>query len=513
MSNPPSERELQRVERELKKLRPGAQRAVGGGVYMRLDRSGRRRFQGRTRQGGGQPGRTHDTWEAAKEANGVLAEALGEVTGAGPTAAQIRTWTIARYAAEAWWPTVLDELDVQTHQDYRRGLKDLLPHLGKTTLAELEATPLLIDELKRKIKAAKTFPPGHKRAGQLPKAAADKPLKVLSAICGHAVERRVLTRNPMAGVRRFNRRRSAAGSADAPSHRPVMASEVKHPYTIPLAGSGMRASSPAELERRRLIPELIEVGMRPSDILAMRNRWWRDSQGLLPQMHIEAAVKNLAGHLLEGEPKTGARDIYLFDAIAERLERIYQLEDCPPLDAFTFPNRNGGLLQWGNWRDRAWYPALHRAGLSDGPTAEAAGAFWPYQCRHVGVTTMLHAERPEGGTYSEREVARQFGHTVATLDRVYADIPTDMHGIAGLTMDEILRGARRQVWGPMPGDDGYEPVEYDLIEAAELSGVDNKALAARIQRGSLPGLKRHGKYYVTRFDLAWCGLLLPPASA
>ena len=49
MSGAPSERELQRVERELKKLEPGAQKAVGGGIYMRLDRSGRRRFQFRLR--------------------------------------------------------------------------------------------------------------------------------------------------------------------------------------------------------------------------------------------------------------------------------------------------------------------------------------------------------------------------------------------------------------------------------------------------------------------------------
>ena len=34
---PPSERQLAAVERELRKLKPGKQRALGGGVYLRLD--------------------------------------------------------------------------------------------------------------------------------------------------------------------------------------------------------------------------------------------------------------------------------------------------------------------------------------------------------------------------------------------------------------------------------------------------------------------------------------------
>jgi hypothetical protein len=44
MSKGSSERELLRVERELKQASPGDQRAVGGGIYMRLDRSHSRRF-------------------------------------------------------------------------------------------------------------------------------------------------------------------------------------------------------------------------------------------------------------------------------------------------------------------------------------------------------------------------------------------------------------------------------------------------------------------------------------
>ena len=40
---------------------------------------------------------------------------------------------------------------------------------------------------------------------KLHKAAADKPLKTLSIICSHAVDRNVLVGNPMTRVRRFDR--------------------------------------------------------------------------------------------------------------------------------------------------------------------------------------------------------------------------------------------------------------------------------------------------------------------
>ncbi len=123
---------------------------------------------------------------------------------------------------------------------------------------------------------------------------------------------------------------------------------------------------------------------------------------------------------------------------------------------------------------------------------------------------MLHAQRPEGGTYSRHEVAEQFGNTPATLDRVYGRTLPDLDGVAGLTMDEIIRRAMRDVWGPMPGDPNYERIEYELTEAAALTRLTNKALAARISNGSLPGFKQDGKYLVNRFDLVWHGLLPRP---
>jgi hypothetical protein len=54
----PSERTLKKVERVLRQLAPGTTRAVGGGVQLRLQGDGSRRFQIRPRSGGSQLGST-----------------------------------------------------------------------------------------------------------------------------------------------------------------------------------------------------------------------------------------------------------------------------------------------------------------------------------------------------------------------------------------------------------------------------------------------------------------------
>jgi integrase len=510
----PSERQLAQVASELRKLAPAAQRAVGGGVQMRLDKEGNRRFQFRVRvsnSSSGQPGGTFGTWQEAYDER-VRREAADAqaLLGLDANAAAMRDWEILLYAEKVWWPDCTLHLDVATRIDYRNnGLKSLMPHIQGITLAQLESEPLRIDRIKQAVAADKTYAQREGGKPILHKAAADRALKVLSIICEHATERNVLVRNPMRGVRRLNRRRGAASNATA-SHRPVLRSEIKPQHSAALAGSGM-LGDPVLILQRRLIPELIVCGMRPSDILATRPRWWRDKNGPKERLVIDSAVKDLGGYLIEGEPKTGERDLYLPPAMIEWLEWLYQLQGCPDPDSLTFPNCIGGLLDWGNFRRDVWYPALHRAGISDGPTSAANDAFYPYTLRHVGVTVMAHAERPEGGTYSPGEVAYQFGHSEPTLQRVYLHVLTDIHGIGGLTMDQIIRNGRRHVWGPMPGDPDYHDIEYDLLEAAELTGISRNGLAARIGRRSIPGVKRKGKYYVTHFHLAWHGLI--PAAA
>jgi integrase len=293
----------------------------------------------------------------------------------------------------------------------------------------------------------------------------------------------------------------------------------------------MRGSG-AQLWQRRLIPVLIALGLRPEDICAMRHFWWRTDRGPKEKIWVEEAVKNIAGHLFTGEPKTGTRELHLFEFVASLLERLYQAQGEPGLAALVFPGLHGGLLQWGNWVHNIWYPALYRSGVAhtlDGderryPT-DGIDAFDPYLLRHVGVTTMLHAlvldQDGRPARYSEREVARQFGHTTATLSRVYGGIPQDMHRVRGKFMSEIFDQAWHEIWGPMPGEKDYEqvllttPQAFALIAAhAEndhrFKPVSVKSLGGRIARGSLPALQRGNRYLLSDWDLAWHGLI-PPA--
>lgn len=74
--NAPDEQTLAQAEQELRALPAGSQRKLGGGVYMRLDAGGRRRF---TYSGvAGIPGGTADSWQAALDAGARVESRLGE---------------------------------------------------------------------------------------------------------------------------------------------------------------------------------------------------------------------------------------------------------------------------------------------------------------------------------------------------------------------------------------------------------------------------------------------------
>jgi hypothetical protein len=165
----------------------------------------------------------------------------------------------------------------------------------------------------------------------------------------------VLGRNPMAGVKMFNRRRNAAGHVAAPSHRPILPSEVKHPRTVARAAAGM-LGDPLTIRRRRVIPKLIATGMRPSDIMAMRDDWWRDENGPKEFIHVDGAVKDLEGHLIEGEPKTGERDLYLFESVADELEAIYQLAGHTGLAELTIRTPTGACSTGATCASRSGTP-------------------------------------------------------------------------------------------------------------------------------------------------------------
>jgi hypothetical protein len=105
---PPSETQLKRVERELRRQPPGAQRALGEGVYMRIDKAGGRRFLTLRDRKTGAPGGTYDSWQQAVDGRARLETAAtvgpSAEDAARATAAEIRNWPIADYVEYSWWP-------------------------------------------------------------------------------------------------------------------------------------------------------------------------------------------------------------------------------------------------------------------------------------------------------------------------------------------------------------------------------------------------------------------------
>lgn len=545
--NAPNEEQLAAVEDKLRGLPRGSQRAVGGSVYMRLDGEGRRRFQIRVRTRDGHEGRTFETWEQANAgrtpaeapagaptlppptpaaapplpANFEFAPGPGDVVG--PTIEEIRSMTFSEYRLKVYWPWATHHLDPRTRSDYRRKLRnDVEPIIGGYTLVQLAESLLLVDHFKDELSIRKVAPrtrirkgkkQRHPKAGQVLKAACDGAITAASSVAEHALAKEVISRNPFQGIARFNRQKTSRGSKNA-SYRRVKPSEVMHPRVVAQVGAGVRPTRNhwQTTEKTRALFDAVAYGWRPSDLLGTRHHHWRDKDGAKRYAQIRESLKDIDGVQLLGAPKTGERDLELFGALAWQFERVYQSQGRPPLDHLLVPNAHGGFLNLQNLERDRWYPALVEAGFIDEPDSEAIGAFDLYLLRHIGVTTMSHAQRPRelgGGSYSPHEVAARFGHTVETMLRTYVEIPADMHGIAGMTMDEIIWNARREIYGPMPIDPDFDDRFYTVTQAAELIGVDPKKLGASVGRRSIPATLEGGRYLISEFDLVWLGLLDP----
>jgi hypothetical protein len=85
----------------------------------------------------------------------------------------------------------------------------------------------------------------------------------------------------------------------------------------------------------------------------------------------------------------------------------------------------------------------------------------------------------------------------------------DQRDVAGYTVDEIIRRARREVWGPQPADPDYEAREFTLAEVARETGLSHNALLGRAHRGGLRVHKRDGLYVVSRDEFVARGLMAP----
>jgi hypothetical protein len=264
--------------------------------------------------------------------------------------------------------------------------------------------------------------------------------------------------------------------------------------------------------RRALLTALIWVGLRPGEALYLRWFHLRDAFGPLGHVAVRGALKDIAGELEEGDTKTHTeRDAITFPFVQVEFDALYHAFGAPKLRARVFPSRSGGPMRWDNFRDRAWYRALYRAGISEEPKAGTVGAFHPYLARHHAASALFHADRPDNRRYSPAKIAESLGNTQQVLHDTYSHVleDDDVLDVGGLTIEQLAHKTRRHVCGPLPGDRDFEVVEFTTVEVSALTGISVSSLGGRCARGTLPSRQEGGRYVVNEWDLLMAGLLDP----
>jgi integrase len=348
------------------------------------------------------------------------------------------------------------------------------------------------------------------RKGEASLTAIERALDIFFRILEHAVGEGFLPYNPFARDNKKRRKLKRTRKSEAAETREVRRDEVPAVLHIERVRLHMPGRTTLELLERRLLISLLGwMGLRCGEALGLKWGDCRNQLGPLPHLKVHRALKDVAGVLMLGPTKNKLkRSPELWQLIIEELDGLWHAQGCPPLNQHIFTSRNGGFFRWDNFRHRAFYKALMRAGITDAAIPSADGAFDPKDFRHTAATLHLHASKPSGERFAHTEIADRMGHSLGVFHSTYAGLlREDLQGVGGRPFDEIIRWARREVWGPLPGDEDFEDVELTAIEAAALTGLTVSALLARILGGRLPARKERGKYLISRHALRVHGLL------
>jgi integrase len=183
---------------------------------------------------------------------------------------------------------------------------------------------------------------------------------------------------------------------------------------------------------------LAYAGLRPQEALALR---WEDVRERT--LLVEKAADGQGG---VKPTKTGqSRTVRLLAPLADDLAEWRRSLDHADDDALLFPNGSGGIWNdpaWQTWHRDAWVPACRAVGLE--------GAR-PYDLRHSFVSLLIHEGR------SVVEVARQAGHSpTMTLD-VYAHVFDEFDVAEGVSAEDQIGQARRDVSGLCPPRSQEDP--------------------------------------------------------
>ena len=275
----------------------------------------------------------------------------------------------------------------------------LLPAFGDDDLDSI--TP---DLLRRYITKKRTYPPGHRKAAPVNGSCAEaqkKPLGIsavkqqiqtLSKIFEWAIERGEAISNPCNRVKKV-------GLGVPSSEKEVFEiEEVKK-----LLGAA------ADEEEEAIMLLLAGCGLRIGEVFALKYEDYDPSNRAL---HVQRTIRRQGGKTILGDtPKTpsGDRCLILDKPIAMALNKQVQRirEQGREGNGLLFPNKVGKLRSAENFRNRAWKPALKKAGL---PTTRG-----PHCLRHTFASELIQEGK------SDSDIASKMGHKNAQITRtIYA---------------------------------------------------------------------------------------------
>ena len=306
--------------------------------------------------------------------------------------------TLRQYVYAEWWPNYVERrLALSTQEGHSIDLElRIVPRLGHLPLTQLR--PSVIERFAADLERAGTG-----------RATIVRTLAVLQGVMKRAVRDYNLPSNPVKQIDKPSQRRE---------REPILIS-VEQVEAIRgwCLGHG-------DLRSATLVSLLAYAGPRPeSDGLPLKWSAIREHTILF------RATKR-------GVPVE--RATRLLDALAGDLATWRSACGDPPDGAPVIPNRRGepwADYDWDNWRDRTFRSAAGAAGLpagkDDGPKRVR-----PRDLRSSFATLLIYEGQPP------QYVARQLGHSAATLLRDYARVWEDFDPADRMDAEEQIRRVR-----------------------------------------------------------------------
>lgn len=285
-----------------------------------------------------------------------------------------------REYVERWLADKTARLGAGTAYDWQRIVESrLIPAFGRNAVSEIdtEAVEGFIAALKRGEAATAPVPDttDRRRHPRVPQKLSNRRVNIIVKVLRQSLDRAVakgwLKENPARNIGLLRE--------DKPEIDPFSLGEVQT-----FVSEGLDDD-----EDRRYFRVAFFTGLRPGEEIGLQ---WDDIDWRRRTIRVRRSVSRFG----EGPTKTieSKRDIEMLPIVEQAL--LAQRVAKQLRSTWVFANRDGGLLDITNLRERVWRPAIRRVKLRKRTL---------YQTRHTFATLMLEAGESPGW------VAKQLGHT------------------------------------------------------------------------------------------------------